>query len=143
MQTGGAAAALELEIEEAEVEAGIVRDERRILDEVEQLLGLLREARLVRQEDRCEAVDRFGLARHVALGIEISVEVPAGLDAVEHLDAADLDHAVAAGRVEPGGFGVENDFPHGRIYPPGGESETSENIPDLALQLWIGRRRCR
>ena len=55
---------------------------------------------------------RFGLERHVAVGIEISVEVAAGLDPVEHLDAADLDHPVAAGRIEPGGFGVEDDFPH-------------------------------
>ena len=49
---GRPAAALELEIEEAEVEAGIVRDQRRILDELEQLLGLLGKARLVGQEDR-------------------------------------------------------------------------------------------
>ena len=54
----------------------------------------------------------FGFERHVALGIEISVEVAAGLDPVEDLDAADLDHAVAAGRVEAGGFGIEDDFPH-------------------------------
>ena len=65
-----------------------------------------------------QAVDRLGLERHVALGIEISVEVAAGLDPVEHLDAADLDHAVAAGRIEARGFGVEDDFPHARIYRP-------------------------
>ena len=90
-----------------------------------------------------QAVDRLGLERHVALGIEISVEVAAGLDAVEDLDAADLDHAVAAGRVEPGGFRIEDDFPHAANYPRRGESETSENVAHLALQLWIGRRRCR
>ena len=68
--------------------------------------------RLVRQEDVGEAVHRFGLERHVAFGIEISVEVAAGLDAIEDLDAADLDHAVAAGRVEASGFGIEDDLPH-------------------------------
>ena len=87
-------------------------DAERIFVPVEQLAGALAEARLVRQEDRRQPVDRFGLARHLAIGIEISVEVAAGLDAVEDLDAADLDHAVAAGRIETGGFGIEYDFPH-------------------------------
>src|SRR6476661_747543 len=45
------AAALELVIEKAEIERRIVRDQRRILEEVEQLLGALGEARLVRKED--------------------------------------------------------------------------------------------
>src|SRR4051794_5696209 len=112
------AAALELEIEEAEVEARIMRDQRRILDEVEQLLGLVREARLVGEENGGEAVDRFRLARHRSLGVEVSVEMAAGLDPVEHFDAADLDHPVAAGRIETGGLGIEDDFPHRRIYPP-------------------------
>ena len=51
MQTGRPPAPLELEVEEAEVEAGIVRDQRRILEEFEQFLGLLDEQRLVRQEN--------------------------------------------------------------------------------------------
>ena len=58
----------------------------------------------------------------------------AGLDPVEHLDAADLDHPVAARRVEPGGFGVENDFPHGPLSPVG-EAETSEDRVHLGAGL--------
>ena len=61
-----AAATFELVIEEAEVEAGIVRDERRILDELEQLLGLLGEARLVGQEQvdsPCTASASNGMSR--------------------------------------------------------------------------------
>ena len=77
--------------------------------------ALLGKARLVRQEQVGQAVDRLGLERHVAFGIEIGVEVAAGLDPVEDLDAADLDHPVAAGRIEPRRFSVEDDFPHGRI----------------------------
>ena len=34
----------------------------------------------------------------------------AGRDAIEELDAADLDHAVAVERVEPGRLGVEDDL---------------------------------
>ena len=55
--------------------------------------GLSDRNRLVRP---CTAL---GLERHVAVGIEISVEVAAGFDPVEHLDAADLDHPVAADRI--------------------------------------------
>ena len=43
------------------------------------------------------------------------MEGAAGLDPVEHLDAADLDHAVAAGRAQAGGLGVEDDFAHARL----------------------------
>ena len=45
-----------------------------------------------------QPVHRLGLERHVAAGIEIAMEVAAGLDPVENLDAADLDHAVAGMR---------------------------------------------
>ena len=110
---GVAAAPLELEIEEAEIKPGVVRDERGILDEVEQFVDPLEEPRLVRQEQVAEPVHFLRLEGHVALGIEVSVEVTPGLDAVKNLDAADLDHAVAAERIEAGGFSVEDDFPHG------------------------------
>src|SRR5690349_16237562 len=61
----------------------------------------------------------LGFERHVPLWIEISVEVPARLDAVEDLGAADLDHAVAAHRVQSRSLRVEYDLPHGGIYPSG------------------------
>jgi hypothetical protein len=109
---------LELVVQEAEVEAGVVRDQRAVADEFEQVLGALTEPRLVRQEDVGQPVDGLGLARHRPLGIEIGVEVAAGLHSVEHLDAADLDHSVAAGRIEPRGLGVEDDFPHRILIAP-------------------------
>src|SRR5207302_9454339 len=99
------ARALELKIEETEIEGGIVRDQWRVADELEQLAGLFGEARLVREEDAGEAVDHLGLGGHLSLWIEISVEVPAGLDPVEHLHAADFDHAVATEPVETRRFG--------------------------------------
>ena len=92
---------LEFVIEEAEIEGRIMRDQRQILDELEQILGRSAKQRLVRQEDVAQPVDCFGFGRHRPFGIEISVEVAAGFDPVENLDAADFDHPVAAGRVEP------------------------------------------
>ena len=55
------------------------------------------------------------LARHVALGIDVAMERLAGRHAVEDLDAADLDKPIAAQRIEPGRFGIENYFAHGRV----------------------------
>ena len=61
------------------------------------------------------------------------MKMPAGLDAVDDLDAADLDHSVAAQRVQSGGFSVEDDFAHGANYLRDGDSETSENVTHLLL----------
>ena len=84
-------------------------------------------AGLVGQEDVAEAVHRLGLARHRPAGIEIGVEGAAGLDPVEHLDAADFDHPVAVLRAEAGGLGIENDFAHGRIYESARPRQTSDD----------------
>jgi hypothetical protein len=40
------------------------------------------------------------------------VEGHAGRNAVEQLDAADLDHPMTLERIEAGGLGVEDDFAH-------------------------------
>ena len=74
------------------------------------------EARLVGQERIGQPVDLLGGERHRPLGIEIGVEGAPGGHAVDHLDAADLDHPVAALGIEPGGFGVEHDLAHRRDY---------------------------
>lgn len=106
------AAKPKLVVEETEVEARVMRDQRRVLDEFEQILDPLRKGRLVGQKHIGQAVNRFRARGHRSSGIEVSVEVPAGLGAVEHLDAADLYDSVAAYRIEPGRFCIEDDFPH-------------------------------
>ena len=85
-------------IDEPEIEARIVRDQRRIADEFEQFLAAFVEEGLVGQE-RARPMHRFGFARHRPAGIEIGVEGLAGLDPIEHFDAADLDQC---GRRRPG-----------------------------------------
>jgi hypothetical protein len=127
------AAQFQLEIKEAEVERGVVGDERRIRDEFEQLVGAFREPRLVGQKDRGEAMHRFGFARHFAFGIEISVEVATGLHPLEDFDATDLDHPIATDRIEAGRFGIEDDFPHRRNLSTRADSKTSENFVNLAF----------
>ena len=87
----------QLGIEKADVEAGVVGDQRGIADELEELLGDILEQRLVLQELGGEAVHVHRVAMDVALGFEVAVELAAGGDAVDDLDAADLDQPVAVG----------------------------------------------
>ena len=60
----------------------------------------------------CEYDDRYPPE---VTGIEITMEVAAGLDPIKNFDATDLDHAIAGGGVKAGGFGIEDNFPHSRI----------------------------
>jgi hypothetical protein len=52
--------------------------------------------------------------RHVALGIEVAVKRPPGREAVDELDATDLDQPIALQRIESGRFGIEDDLAHRR-----------------------------
>src|SRR5690348_5273051 len=95
------------------VQFGVVDHQRRVADEGEKLLHHLVEQRLVRQELGREAVNRKGFGRHLPLRIDVAVKGLTGRHAVDQLDTADFDQAVAAQGIEAGGFGVEDDFAHG------------------------------
>ena len=51
-------------------------------------------------------------AGNVPLGVDVAVEGLPGREAVDELDAADLEQPVTLVRIESGGFGVEHDFAH-------------------------------
>jgi hypothetical protein len=110
---GIAAAPLQLAVEKAEVEPGIMRDQRRVGDEVEQVLHRMVKRRVLRQEFDAQSMHARRLLGHVAFGMKVGVEDAARLDPVDELDAADLHHPVAARETQSGGFGVEHDLPHG------------------------------
>ena len=59
-----------------------------------------------------QAVNLERRFRHVAFRIEVAVKRLAGRKAVDQLDAADLDQAIALEGIKPGGFGIENDLAH-------------------------------
>src|SRR3546814_8721553 len=65
----GAAGAREFSVDETKIEGGVVRDERRIAEEFDQLVDARREQGLVRQKLDRQAVYRFGGGGHVAFGI--------------------------------------------------------------------------
>ena len=86
----------ELGVEKADVEGRVVDDERVVGDELEELVGNVGEQRLVLQERGRQPVHRLGLGRHVALRIDEAMELAPRGDAIDELDAADLDQPVAA-----------------------------------------------
>ncbi len=101
---------VELGIEEAEIEIGVVHHQHRVFEESEKLVGPLGETRLVAQEVQRQAVHLIGLIGHIALRVQMAVPASSCRDAVDQLDAADLDNSMPVERIEPGGLGVENDL---------------------------------
>src|SRR3546814_2219532 len=57
-------------------------------------------------------MDALCLRRHVAFRIEVFAEGASRWHMVQQFQGGDLDDAVAGGRIEAGGFGVENDLAH-------------------------------
>jgi len=108
-----AARALQLGIEEGHVERGVVDDELIVADEGEELVDDLGKFRLVAQEFRRQTMNTEGAFRHVALGIDVTVEEIPGRHMVEDFETAELDQPVALIGRKAGGFGVENDLAHG------------------------------
>ncbi len=109
--------ARELGIEEADVEGRVVDDECVARDEAQEVRGHIGKQRLVFEEVRRQPVHGDRFHRHVALRIDEAVELAPRGDAVQELDAADLDQAVAAVGIEAGGLGVEHDLAHGIVIP--------------------------
>ena len=108
----GRPSAFELGIEKAKIERRIVDDKRRIAEKGDQVVSRFGKKRLVLEELLAQAVNREGLRRHAAFRIEVSVERVAGRDAIDQLDTADLDQAMAIQRVETGRLGIKHDFAH-------------------------------
>ncbi len=106
------AATFKFEIEKAEIEGCVVRDQRRVGDELEKFIDPFRKAWLVRQKDRAQAVDGLCFDRHLTFRIEIGVKVPASFNPVVDFNTPNLDHAIATRRTETRGFRIEDDFTH-------------------------------
>ena len=105
-------AARQFGIEKPVIEHRIVRDERRITQEIEQILDDVLEQRLICEERIAQPVDLLGNAGHRHLRVEIGMESIAGLAPVDQLYAADFDDAVPLRGVEAGRLGIEYDFAH-------------------------------
>ena len=93
------ACALELGIEEAEIEHRVVRDQRRVADETRPApRPFCANSGLSLRNSTLSPCTLNAAVRHVAFRIEIAVERVAGRKTVDQLDAADLDQPVARDR---------------------------------------------
>ena len=117
---GGLAEPRQLGVQELEIELRVMDNQRRGADEFEKFLDDLREFGLSGQELRRQSVDRLCLRRHVALGVEVFLELPPARQAMQQLHAPDFDDPVTGVRVEAGGLGIEDDLTHGIFAAWGG-----------------------
>ena len=109
----------EFGVEKTAVEFCVVRDDRIIAQEVHKRIndaGML-ERRLVAQRFVGDAGDANGCVGYRTAGIDVDLEFAARRQVIHQLDAADLYDAVGllgvgVIGVEPGGFSIEDDFPH-------------------------------
>ena len=109
---GGLARVFELRVQEPQIEPGVVRHHPRVAEKCEKTVGDLRKTGFAGKFRGVNAVNLHRLRRHVAFGIDIFVEGDAGRDAVDHLDATDLDDAMPLGGVQPRGLGIDHDLAH-------------------------------
>jgi hypothetical protein len=89
-----------------------VRDQPRIADEFEEFADDLGEDRLVLEKTVGDTVNVDCRDTDLALRVDVFLPDAAGRQMVQQLDAGDVDDAVAAARIEAGGFGVEHDLAH-------------------------------
>jgi len=92
-----------------------VNDQWGVGYEFEKIIDDTGEQRLVGEELARKPMHRECLGRHLALRVDVTVKGLTGWHAIENLDAADLNEAVAAQRIKAGGFGIENNFAHGPL----------------------------
>ena len=84
----------EFVVEEADVERRVVDDQFRAVDEFEELIGHVLEARLADEVLVADAVHRDRAFVDLALRLQVDVEVPPGQAPADQLDATDFDDAV-------------------------------------------------
>src|ERR1700678_1496492 len=108
--------ACEFGVQEGDVERGIVDDEFRVADELDELRMYLRECRLFCQSRAREAVDLLRALIDVALRIQVLVIRSAGKAAIQDLHGADFDPAVLMFDFQSRGFRLEYDLAHLIIY---------------------------
>ncbi len=114
---------LQLEVEELEVELGVVDHQRVRADEGDEFLGDVGEPGLVGEKGRGQAMNALRLLGHIALGIEVALKDGARRQVMLQLHRRQLDDAVAAMRVQARGLGIENDLTQSRgplfaVRPP-------------------------
>src|SRR5215471_18217106 len=77
----------ELGVEKAQVELGVVDDQRRAIDEGQELRRDIGKARLIGEKGGREPVDGEGLLGHIASRVQVMPEISAALEVIDELQA--------------------------------------------------------
>lgn len=103
-------------VEEVEVEVGIVCDQWCVVDEFQYFFYCVGEQWFVGEECGVEVVDVECFDWYVVFGMVIGVEGVFGFDLVDYFNIVDFDQLIVIGKIEVGGFGVEDDFVYFQCY---------------------------
>ena len=101
-----------LGVEERDVERGVVDDQLRAADEFTEFLENLGKPRLPPQELARQAVHLQRARVDLAVGTQVTVELPTGATSIQNLDGADFDDPVPELGFQPRSLGVEDDLSH-------------------------------
>src|SRR5580700_2035915 len=102
----------QLGIHKGEIEIGVVNNHPVAGNKRDQLVRDGREGRMVGEKFGGEPVHRKGVSRHIALGIDIAVQLAPGGYVVRELQAGDLANPVPRTRVEPRRLGINHYLAH-------------------------------
>ena len=99
-------------IDEFGIKRGVVNQDRRTVDEFEQIVGNGFEQRFVAEKFGGQAMHRERTFVRIALRIEVMMKVSAGELAIDHFNRADFHQFVSQFRLKTGGFRIEYDVTH-------------------------------
>jgi hypothetical protein len=129
----------EFGVQETDIERGVVDDQFGSAHEVEKLDGHIGKAWFVEQELPADAMHRQGAGIDITVRVQVAVEVPVGEPPIAHLDAGDLDDAMAELVFQPGGFRIEKYLAHRRCAL--GEPDDRSGAAGGATSAAVARKR--
>ena len=99
-------------IQEFQIKAGIVDNQRGSFDEGKKIAGDMSKFWFVAQEIIAQTMHRERFRRHGTFRVDILVIGVARGHVIEQFHRADFHNAVTGCGVEPGRFGIQHDFTH-------------------------------
>ena len=117
---GLAAQQLQFAVDKPQVEFGVMNNQGILADEIQKLDDNRGEGRVFGEKLSAQPMNLVGRLGHVALRIDVSLELPPGGQVIGQLQTGDFDNAIAVRRIEARGFGIEDDLTHGTSEQRGG-----------------------
>ena len=107
-----AAQQLELIVEKADVEAGVVNHQLGVAHESLEVGRHIGELRLVGEKLLGDAVHRHRFGINTPPRVEVDVKMATGEVSIDELHTANFNHPIAVTPIQPGSLGVEHNLSH-------------------------------